>query len=42
MFTMTEVRRFLRPGMGLCQGKTCGRIVKGVIAAELGQRPADW
>ena len=23
MFTMTEVRRFLRPGMGLCQGKTC-------------------
>ena len=41
MFTMTEVRRFLRPGMGLCQGKTCGRIVKGVIAAELGQRPAE-
>ena len=27
--------------MGLCQGKTCGRIVKGVIAAELGQRPAE-
>mgnify|MGYP004581304937 FL=1 len=41
MFTMTEIRRFLRVGMGLCQGNTCGRIVKGIIAAELGQRPAE-
>lgn len=41
MFTMTEVRRWLRAGMGLCQGNTCGRIVKGIIAAELGMRPAE-
>ena len=41
LFTMTEVRRFLRPGMGLCQGTTCGRIGKGIIAAELNQRPAE-
>lgn len=36
MWTMTEVKRFLRAGMGLCQGQTCGRIVKGIIAKELG------
>lgn len=41
MFTMTEIRRYLRAGMGLCQGNTCGRIVKGIIAAELGRRPAE-
>lgn len=41
LFTMTEIRRYLRAGMGLCQGKTCGRIVKGIIASELGQSPAS-
>ena len=41
MFTMTEIRRYLRAGMGLCQGNTCARIVKGVIAAELGRSPAE-
>jgi bacterioferritin-associated ferredoxin len=34
-YTMTEIRRYLRVGMGLCQGNTCGRIVKGIIAREL-------
>ena len=38
MLTMTEIRRYLRAGMGLCQGNTCGRIVKVIIAAELGVR----
>lgn len=41
MFTMTEIRRYLRAGMGLCQGNTCGRNVKSIIAAELGCRPAE-
>lgn len=41
MWTMTEMRRFLRPGMGLCQGQTCGRIVKGIIASELKVSPAE-
>lgn len=40
MRNMTEIRRFLRAGMGLCQGGTCGRIVKGIIAQEMGVRPA--
>ena len=34
MFTMPEIRRYLRAGMGLCQGQTCSRIVKGIVAAE--------
>lgn len=27
--------------MGLCQGNTCGRNVKSILAAELGCRPAQ-
>ena len=40
MYTMTEIKRFLRPGMGLCQGQRCGALVKRIIARELGV-PAD-
>lgn len=36
MFTLAEIRRYLRNGMGLCQGQTCGRLVKGIVAKELG------
>jgi bacterioferritin-associated ferredoxin len=35
MYSMTEVRRFLRTGMGLCQGQTCQRLVKGLLISEL-------
>ncbi len=28
MFTLTEIRRYLRTGMGLCQGQTCAKLVK--------------
>ncbi|MDR0671693.1 MAG: (2Fe-2S)-binding protein [Oscillospiraceae bacterium] len=36
MYTLHEVRRFLRCGMGLCQGQTCGRLVRSLVARELG------
>jgi NAD(P)H-nitrite reductase len=36
MLTMNEVKRYLRTGMGLCQGQTCSRLVRSIIAAELG------
>ena len=36
MFTITEIRRYLRTGMGLCQGQTCAKLVKGIVARELG------
>jgi NAD(P)H-nitrite reductase large subunit len=41
MVTVAELRRFLRAGMGLCQGQTCGRLVKGLLAGELGLNPAE-
>ena len=41
MFTIEENRRFLRCGMGLCQGQTCGKLVKGIVARELQVSPAE-
>jgi len=41
MFTVTEIRRYLRTGMGLCQGQTCGKLVKGIVAKELCVLPSD-
>lgn len=41
IFTIGEMRRYLRNGMGLCQGQTCGKVVKGIMARELGVRPID-
>ncbi|HCA30163.1 MAG TPA: (2Fe-2S)-binding protein [Ruminococcaceae bacterium] len=41
MYTLPEVRRYLRCGMGLCQGQTCGKLVKGIIARELGVKPSQ-
>ena len=40
MRTTNEVKRYLRAGMGLCQGQTCQRLVQGIIAAELKTRPS--
>lgn len=36
MYTITEIRRYLRCGMGLCQGQTCAKLVKGIVVRELG------
>lgn len=41
MYTLTEIRRYLRTGMGLCQGQTCTKLVKGIIARELKISPND-
>ncbi len=41
MYTLTEIRRYLRTGMGLCQGQTCGRLVKSIVSAELGISPQE-
>ncbi len=35
MFALPEIRRYLRAGMGLCQGQTCGRLVKNILQQEL-------
>ena len=38
---MREVKRQTRAGMGLCQAKTCGHLVMGILAAETGQDPSE-
>lgn len=39
--TINGVKRRVRSGMGLCQGKTCERLVAGILAEETGKNPAD-
>ena len=39
--TMNEIKRETRMGMGLCQGQTCTKIIRGFIARELGISPAE-
>ena len=39
--TKGEIRRYLRTGMGLCQGQTCAKLVKGIVARELNVSPAE-
>ena len=41
MQTLQEIRRYLRCGMGLCQGQTCARLVKGIVAAEQKLAPSS-
>ena len=41
MRTASEVKRYLRAGMGLCQGQNCNRLVRNIIAGELGLRPVE-
>lgn len=41
LYTMNEIKRFLRPGMGLCQGLTCGRNIKALLAEELHINPSQ-
>lgn len=40
LWTIAEIRRYLRCGMGLCQGQTCAKLVKGIVARELKCSPA--
>ena len=39
--SLTEIKRVLRNGMGLCQGQTCSRLVRSIVARGLGVKPAD-
>lgn len=41
MYTLAEIRRYLRTGMGLCQGQSCTRLVRAIVAKELGVFPAE-
>lgn len=39
--TIEEMRRYIRSGMGLCQGQTCGTMVKRIMAQELHVAPNE-
>jgi NAD(P)H-nitrite reductase large subunit len=41
MSTLNEIKRYLRNGMGLCQGQTCSKLVKGIVARELETRDLE-
>ncbi|HHZ01585.1 MAG TPA: (2Fe-2S)-binding protein [Tissierellia bacterium] len=34
--TVNEVKRFTRAGMGLCQGRTCRRLVERILSEKTG------
>ncbi|MCU6704133.1 MULTISPECIES: (2Fe-2S)-binding protein [Eubacteriales] len=35
--TMNELKRFTHAGMGLCQGRTCRRLVERILAEKTGK-----
>lgn len=39
--TVDGIKRRTRASMGLCQGRTCRRLIAGILARETGQHPAD-
>ncbi|MCD6508205.1 (2Fe-2S)-binding protein [Candidatus Poribacteria bacterium] len=39
--TIDEIKRRTRAGMGLCQGKTCRRLIAQILARETGQPIKD-
>lgn len=39
--TIDGIKRRVRSGMGLCQGKTCERLVAQILAGETGRHPAE-
>lgn len=39
--TVEEVKRRTRAGMGLCQGKTCSRLVRRILAEHRGSSLGD-
>lgn len=41
MWDLNEIRRYLRTGMGLCQGLTCSKLVQSIVARELGVQPTE-
>ncbi|ADQ13697.1 (2Fe-2S)-binding protein [Halanaerobium hydrogeniformans] len=35
MLKIDELKKYLRTGMGLCQGRTCTKLIKRIMAEEL-------
>ena len=37
MFTVVEIKKTIRAGMGPCQGRTCGRLIAQIISQRTGK-----
>ncbi|MEF2845987.1 MAG: (2Fe-2S)-binding protein [Eggerthellaceae bacterium] len=35
LYRFPEIRRFERCGMGLCQGRTCTKLIQSIVSKEL-------
>ena len=34
--TVNEIKKWTRAGMGLCQGRTCRRLIEGILSKQTG------
>ncbi len=39
--SVVEIKRWTRAGMGICQGRSCRRLVERILAEELGLKPEE-
>ncbi|AOT72648.1 (2Fe-2S)-binding protein [Geosporobacter ferrireducens] len=39
--TVNEIKRWTRAGMGLCQGRTCRRLIERLLAERMNIHPAE-
>ncbi|MFA6504992.1 MAG: (2Fe-2S)-binding protein [Treponemataceae bacterium] len=39
--SVTEIKRWTRAGMGICQGRSCRRLVERILAEELRLKPEE-
>ena len=39
--SVVEIKRWTRAGMGICQGRSCRRLVERILAEELHLRPEE-
>lgn len=39
--SVIEIKRWTRAGMGICQGRSCRRLVERILAEELGLKPDE-
>jgi bacterioferritin-associated ferredoxin len=39
--SVAEIKRWTRAGMGICQGRSCRRLVERILAEELHLKPEE-
>lgn len=39
--SVVEIKRWTRAGMGICQGRSCRRLVERILAEELHLKPEE-